>query len=71
MNAETLSGNVNRMNRKESEAERERDRDRDGISEMGGGGARVCGTGTVAQSVKRINDEYLCAAQSGSGQHDE
>lgn len=27
MNAETLSGNVNRMNRKESEAERERDRD--------------------------------------------
>lgn len=26
----------------------------------GGGGASVCGTGTVAQSVKRINDEYLC-----------
>lgn len=51
MNAQTLSGNVNRMNRKETERE-ERVRDR--------GGASVCGTGTVAQSVKRINDEYLC-----------
>lgn len=56
MNAQTLSGNVNRMNRKETERARvsneERVRDR--------GGASVCGTGTVAQSVKPINDEYLC-----------